>query len=772
MEHLLQDLRLAARALARRPWVTALAVVSLAVSIGFASVAFSVLDACLLRSLPVRSPEQLASMYITTREQRPDNLSWDEYEALARAHSFTAVATENRQGPTVHLPDRDDFPITAFVSGNYFDMLGVQAARGNVFHAGSTAGETVVISDHYWKQALGGDPAILGRPLHVGHSVLTVSGILPPGFQGSRRGLLVELFTPAEPGGTDFELLGRLRPGVTLAQAQTEVNAILRQLEKDGREPGPGRRAVVYPLVDKMIVVEAVFLAALALLLVVAAVNVANLRLVENEGRRRETGIRLALGAGRADLLRTHLAETLLAAAAGAAGGLLLALWITRLLPALIYAGQRYLDYGIRVDGRTFAFASGALLLVALVGALIPAADAWRRRALPGIQGARSTASSRWLTALVIAQMAVVTAIVCTSGLLWRSLQNVSAIRPAMDTDRKLLLASGFWQGPEGGADRTALLAERIAALPGVERVAWARRAMLSGSGGGASVTVEASGQPQQSLFYNQVSPSYFATTGARVLAGRAFRESDDANSTAVAMVNALFARRLLGGQALGQWVKVDGQPRQIVGIVEDGPSIHLKEAPAPYLYFPFAQMPDGGPTFFIASPRDPAALAAAVRGAIRASGEPFTLVDTTTLAQHMRTALTEDLVAADLTGALAALGLLLATAGLFGVTLFTVTRRAREFGVRVALGAAPPALLAQVLRESGRRIAIALPVGWGLAYAARHALASLLYGVAPDDPWSLVGASALVAAIACSAALYPALRAARTDPMAALRNE
>ena len=403
MEGLLRDLRLAVRVMARKPGVTSLALASLALAIGFSTAGFSVLDAVLLRDAPVRDPGTLAWLFATTREQRPDQVSWTEYQALAsQGASFAGIIAESRRGPRVKLPDRDDFPITALVSDNYFDALGIRAALGDVFHAGKGRDETVVISDHYWKQALGGDPAIVGRALPVGRGLLHVIGVLPPFFQGEHRGLVVDLIAPVQaafgtlglvnPSDTrygDFELLARLRPQVTLEQARTEADAVLRQVERDGRAPGPGRRATLRPFQEEQLAVKIVFLAALALLIVVAAANVANLRLVDNENRRRETGVRLALGAGPAALARAHLAEALLLSAAGTGLGLLVSAWLIRLVPSLLYAGSPYLDYGIRLDGRTFLFSSAALLVVALVAAVIPLSDAWRRRLMPARQGRR-----------------------------------------------------------------------------------------------------------------------------------------------------------------------------------------------------------------------------------------------------------------------------------------------------------------------------------------------------------------------------------------------
>lgn len=786
MDRLLRDLRAAFRGMARKPGATALAIASLGLAIGFSTAAFSVLDAYALRELPVADPAHLAWVYVNTREHRPDDLSWAEYLAIAsRARSFTAVLAQCRRGPKVKLPDRDDFPITAGVSDNFFDATGVAAATGQVFHARHGQDGTVVLSHRYWRDALSGDPAAVGRDLAVGAGSLRIIGILPPGFTGTNRGIAVDLFVPSQTYfGTlalsrandlrrsDYEVLGRLRPGVTLEQARTEVGGILRQLEKDGLSAGPERAAAMEAFTEKGLAAKlkanAVMLAVMLLVILIAAANLANLRLVENEARRRETGIRLALGAGRADLARQHLVETLLLSSLGTVAGLVLAWWLVRIVPALLYAGKRYTEYHIRLDARVFGFSAAALVLVALLGAAIPLSEAWRRRILPVLQTSRTGGSTRWLGALVVAQMALVTGVTCSAGLLWRSLENVAAIRPAMDPDRRLLLVAGGWDALPRNADT----AQRLARVPGVEQVAWARRAMLSGSLGGALVALELPGQPKQNYHYDQVSANYFAVTGARVLAGRPFGEADGPRTTPLAMVNQAYTRRFTGGAApLGEWVRVAGRDRQIVGVVEDGPANSLRETVEPYFYFPEAQMPTRELTFFVAA-RDPAAAAAGVRSALREAARDFAVFDMVTLRQHLRGARGDEEMAALLTGSLAALGLFLAAAGLFGVTLFAVARRTAEFGIRVAMGATPARVAAQVLRQAAVRIAIAIPLGWLVAYAGRQSIQKLLFGVAAADPWTFAAASIVVAAVACAAALGPALRAARIDPISALRHE
>ena len=778
---------MAVRALTRRPGVTALAVLSLGLAIGFCTVGFSLLDAGLLRALPVREPARLQWLSARDREQRFADLTWIEYQALAgRTRSWEGVLAECRMGPKVRLADRDDFPITAGVSENYFDLLGVKAAAGDVFHGGGGRDGVVVVADHYWRTALGGDLHIVGRALAVGDASLRIVGVLPPGFSGTHRGLLVDLFVPPQTffGSlgfkdhldqhlADFEVLGRLRPGVTVEQAQREEDATLRQLQSDGLEPAPGRKAAVFPFAKFKFVFAALLMAPLFLVLLVAAANLANLRLVDNEARRRETGIRLALGAGRGHLLRQHASETLLLCGLGTALGLILAAWLIDLVPAVLYAGEGYIDYRVRLDGRTFAFSAAALLVVALIGSVIPLSDAWKHRILPAIQTSIGGRPSRWLTALVIVQIAIVTAVTCSAGLLWRSLQNISAIRPAMDPDRQVLLVHGYWEGDVAAATRADTLVTQLSGLPGVRRAAYARRALLSGSGGGAAVDLQMPGQPKTSFFYDQVSPSYFAATGARIVMGHGFSSSDGRNTTPVVMVSEAFVRRFFSSRdPLGAWIRIDGRDRQIVGVVEDGPTNDLKERIEPYFYFPFAQMPVDYLTFFVESAGDPGALAASVRTLARRVDAAFILTSTHTLRQHMFSAHKQETVLTGIAGALALLGLVLAAAGLFGVTSYAVSRRMREFGLRVALGARGTDLHRQVLKKAALQAAVGIPLGWAMAFAGREVLQSALYGVKAGNPWVLAAASGLVALVALLAALRPAFIASRVDPMVALRYE
>jgi predicted permease len=792
MFNLRRDLRLGVRTLLRKPGMTALAVGSLGLAIGFSTAAFSILDAYSFRDLPVRDPNRLVRGWVKTRENRGDGASWVEYQALASGvRSFSGIATEDREGARVKLPDRDDFPILGYVSDNYFDVLGVKAAKGDVFHAGAGQDQTTVISDHYWRTKLGSDPSIVGRSLPVGPTVLRIIGVLPPGFTGTNRGLLVEMFMPPQTyfgslkyGSPDnvryssYEMIARLAPGATMEQARAESDGILRGVEAASSAPGPERKMRLGPFGEgtlrEKVESNAAMLAVALLLILIAAANLANLRLVDNEGRRHEMGVRLALGASGFDLARQHLAETLLLAGGATALGLAVARWLIGLAPSIFYPGQTIIDYGIRLDSRTFAFSAAALLAVALAGAFVPLMDSLKRRIVPALHGSRATRPSRWLSVLVVTQMALVTGVVCSAGLLWRSVDKLAHIRPAMDPARPMLLSRASFDVKAAEAlPRIDTLTDGLSRLPGIESVAYARRVMLSGSGGGAMVDVEIAGQPKRPVPYNQVSPSYFATVGTQIRRGRSFGNGDGPAATPVIAINELFAKRYLAGrEPLGAWVKAGGVDRQIVAVVEDGPYNHLLEEPQPFLYFPFAQKPVSYVTWFLGTRRDAGTMAAPVRNYLRGADPGITLFGLTSFAEHMRSARSENELAATVAGSLAGVGLLLAAAGLFGVTLFAVTRRTQEFGVRVAVGATRSRLVGQVLREAALRVVVAAPLGWLLAYAGRRAIAKLLYGVAPDDPWTFAAATAVVAGVALVAALHPAIRASRVDPMTALRSE
>lgn len=791
MSSFLSDLRLAVRSCGRRPGATTLIIVSLAVTVGVSAGAFTVLDAVVWRSLPVRAPSELVAVWARDRQQRPDQMNWMEIQAIAaRGAGLSEVVGQSRHTANVDVQDHREYLLIAATSDNYFDALGVGAAQGTVYHKGAGRDGEIVISYSYWQRAMGGDPAALARPLRVDDVELRVLGVTPRGFGGANRGLAVDLFVPVQTAfgmlrfghledkaNNDFEVLGRMKPGVSMDAVRKDVEAALRHVDAEGASPGPGRTALLERLDGsddpRTAAVSVIFTAIVLLVLLVAAANVANMRLAQNEERRGETAIRLALGASRFALWRQHLSEMLILTGLGLVFSVVVSSWLIDLAPRMLFAGERYVDFFVRLDTRTWAFSLAAMLLVALVGTALPLRDAGRAAVSPSLGSRGATRTSRWLPALVVGQIAMVTGIVCVAGVLWQSVVNLSTIRPAMDPDRRLVLVSGFWETNAQAAKGIDLVAPRLSALPGVRSVAFARRALLSGSGGGAAVPVEFAGRPSLSFRYNQVSPGYFATTGGRVLRGRAFTEADSASATPVMMINESFATRFFRGRdVIGQWVRAAGVERQVVGVVENGPTNHLREAPEPYLYLPFPQRPTDSVTWFVEVSGRPDAAVEQVRRQLTAADPAYQIFSIQTMAEHMRAARNEETFSAAVAGGMAALGLLLAAAGLFGVTLFAVGRRTREFGVRMALGATARSLGTQVVRESWRLVAVGLALGSGLGAGGHALVRSELYGVSAWDLTSLVGAVLVVVLVSLAATLQPAIRAAGVDPIVALRQD
>jgi hypothetical protein len=403
--------------------------------------------------------------------------------------------------------------------------------------------------------------------------------------------------------------------------------------------------------------------------------------------------------------------------------------------------------------------------------ALLPAIDTWRHSLTDCIRAPTARRASRWLAALVTAQIALMVAMAYCSGLLGLSLRRIAMVRPAMDTSRPLVLVEGSWTGGQSHWERSERLASEFKTIAGVRDVAYARRVMLSGSGGGARVNWERPGEAARTMRYNQVSSRYFQVAGTSVLSGRTFNEADGPGTTPVAVVSAAF-ERALGRPAVGEFVTLDGKPWLIVGVVEDGPSVRLREAIEPFVYFPFAQKPTRGPTFLIETADPPVKTAALLGAFLQKSETGFGPQRFNTLFDHLRSARNSEEMAAAVGGVLTMLSVVLSGAGLLGVTMYAVRTRRREFGVRMALGATPARLAGHVYARVGGYLLLGLPAGAVLAWSAGETLRSFLYGVEPSGVPVVTAAAGLAIAVAFAAAAWPAIQAASTQPSSSLRTE
>jgi predicted permease len=517
-------------------------------------------------------------------------------------------------------------------------------------------------------------------------------------------------------------------------------------------------------------------LVVLGLVLFVACANVAQLRMAQAEARKREIGVRMALGANARRIVGQLLLETSLAAIPGAALGLLLAGALLAKAVEFLATGRMFLDAGIRLDARVLTFTMAATLFTVLIAGLLPARLAARLsisevlKSGQGATGARTVWRQRFL---IVVQAAVSVALLGTMLLFVQSLRTATAIRPGFDTTRKLLVLDAVPGLQIPYAAWCEQVCERLAALPGARAATFARRLPLSDSGGGAMVRVVMTGQAPRSVRFNNVAGNYFAVMGTRVVAGRGIDTNDRERTQPVTVVSQTFARQFLPARnPLGEYVPIQGKLWQVVGVAEDAPSNDLHEPPEPYLYFSYAQMPPDDITLLLETAGEPAALARAMNSEIRKFDSHATLYGMTTLRQHMDVALSGDRLMTTTASVLGLFSIGLMAAGLFGVLQYAVARRTRELGLRVALGATPRSIQRLVLSAALRIVAWGIPIGLGLLAALAWLARSAILGVSPLNPLLYITSALAVFAITVCAAWLPARRATRIEPMDALRSE
>jgi putative ABC transport system permease protein len=786
------DLKYSIRQLAKSPGFTAVAVLSLAVGFGVNSTIFSALDAILLRSLPFKDPGEIVRV-------QPTFSFLDYLDLRSGMPSIAELAAVSRHMATLGERGSTEMFSCDTVSQNYFAVLGIAPAAGRLFSdkAGASAGEpVVVISYGLWQSHFGGDPGIVGRPIGMNRQLVTVLGVAAKGFGGDRRAPVCDMWQPADPGRLDravrdFELLGRLRPGATAAQAEAQAGILLARIAPDARRLSDGRRVLVQSEADRAKannLAGALAMSVVGLVLAAACANVACLLLARNEERRREISVRLALGASRWRLIRQFLVEGALLSLSGAAVGLLLTIWSVRLLPLLFPPMMLQHLFDLRVDHRVVGLTLVLSCLATIAFALFPAWRATRVDIGPLLKSDTSPAlgQARWFTvrnALVAGQVAVALVFLALSVAFVRGFGKGRRDDFGF-AQKNLLLPLVALTGGREAIDECDLLQERLRALPGVRSVGAGSWVPLGLSGGGASMRVAPPGSqtsdaaqllPVQSV---SVEPGYFATLGMRLVRGRDFSARDDAAGARVAIVSEAMAKRFWPGEdPMGKIIRAGGSgltPREVVGVSHDllDPA-RSGAAPAPCLYLPLRQELVGEVRLLIATQGEaPAALDGLVRGEIHRFAGSLMLLDMTTMDAQLRVALFFQWVGAWLGGALGLLAFVLAISGLYGVVAFAVSRRTREIGIRMALGARPVDALWLVLRQGLTLGLTGVALGLPVAAAAGFMLSRALLGIEPADPVALAGASFLVVGVALLASYFPARRATRVDPVTALRAE
>jgi predicted permease len=805
MESLLQDVRYAARALRRAPGFTIAAVLTLALGIGANTTIFSLANALILRPLPVRDPGHLVRAF-AARDNANQYSSWsfEEFAALRKdARSSVELATYSVRPMNLASGGQGVRIATEVVSSNYFTVLGLRAALGRLFverdEIAAGTGD-VVLGHRFWTQQFAGDSNVVGMTVTINGTPLTVVGVAPKDFRGTFAFVSPDMWielgaAPAllrQPdllrgrGSAWMNGIGRLAPGSTSSQATATLTVLRRRLAEAAGDTTRGFTATLesatHSFGQRQTAVTAfmgVLLGIVGIVLLVACVNLAGLLLANAMRRTREISLRLALGASRGRIVRQMLAESGLLGLLGGSAGLLVAFWGTGVLSSIKPPAELPITLNLSPDWRVLTFALIVSLLAGVGFGLVPALGSTRSDVIAGLRGGVSNTrrSSRLRSTFLATQIAISLVLVIGAGLLMRGLSHAAAVNPGFDPAHTWVASIDLRGQGYDSARANAFVStffERVAATPGVEAVAGAEVVPLSLSRQSINLLIGAE-QARNTLDYNVTTPGYFGTMRIPVRRGRDFASTDRAGAERVAIVNETMAKRYWpSGDALGQRVRfgpADSTGAGIVGVVADAKYNTLGEVPQPFIYFPFAQQQGSTITVHVRA-RDAAVSMAAARRIATELAPSMPGLTATPLTQALGTALLPQRFAAALSAAFGLLGVLLAAIGIAGVTGFAVTQRTREIGVRVALGAHVQSVVRLVLVHGLRAAFVGIVAGIAGAAALSRVLRSLLFDVSPTDPLTFAATATLFAVVALVAGYIPARRAARIDPMVALRSE
>ena len=834
MQQFIQDLRYGGRMLAKNPGFTAVAVLSLALGIGANTAIFSVLNAVLLRSLPVAQPGRLVSFGRGRPAGSTDsfpNSSWELY-SYPMYREFQKQ-TDVFSGLTAILSLPSDLhgqvdgaqeieKISAqLVSGTYFDVLGVSPSLGRVFTDADDqkpgAHPVAVLSYAWWNRRFGADHGIVGRSVTIRSTVYTIVGVAAPTFFGTATDQAPDLWIPlamqaqVSPGWNGLEdrffeslyLIGRLRPGIDKARAETGVNVRFNQILREYAGPQPTqeqqdglKRARVdltpagvglshlrFSLAKPLFVLTAV----VGLVLLIACANIANLLLARAAQREREMAVRLAIGGDRRRLIRQLLTESLLLAGLGGALGLICASWGARALVLLTGADPRA-PLEMPLDGRVLLFTLGVSLVTAILFGIAPALRATRIELAATLKDGRSPSagsSGGWLAkSLVVSQVAITLVLLIGAGLFLRSLVKLAKVDTGFNPQSALLFkVDASSAGYREDARLVALyqrLEAQVGALPGVVAASFS---LFTFNEGGWTSPIFVPGRPSSPsdgnaiVSHNVVGPGFFAAMGIPLLYGRGFGPQDGEHSPSVAVINETLAKRFFpDGSPIGRQFTLDGPQDtnriEVIGIVKDAKYQEVGEDAQPAAYYPHAQRRSFLGDFIVRSRADAAATIPLVRRAFAEIDRALPVNFTQTLSDQVGHSLSSPRMIAQLCAFFGGLAAFLACIGIYGLMSYAVNRRTNEIGIRIALGARPQGVLWLILRETLLLAGLGVALGVPAILAAKQLISSLLYGLAPTDPLCLVGGVVVMLAVAAFAGYLPARRASRVDPMVALRHD
>ena len=824
-----QDLRYAFRTLVTTPAFTIVVVLTLALGIGANTAIFSLTDQVLLRQLPVRSPEQLVILdgpgafqgrtfnngtfsYPMYRDFRDQNTVLDG--VIAR---FGTPVTMSSQGQSERVSGE-------LVTGNYFDVLGVRAVIGRTITPDddrTPGGHPIAMLSHnYWTRRFANNPGVLNQTITLNGLPMTIVGVTPPGFFGIVVGENPDVMVPLAmkavmtPTWDDLQnrrsrwitVMARVKPTVTFEQAEAAMNVIYRQVnEQELKEIKTPSKAFRERFVSKHLFLRPgakgrsdlrrqfstpilVLMGMVGLVLLIACANVANLLLARGAARQKEVAIRLALGASRGAIVRQRLIESLALSATGAVLGLAVAWWTGTLLLKTLPFEEAARTMTAVPDGRVTAFAIAVACFTALLFGLAPALQSTRPALTSTLKDEAGsvvggTGHARFRKALVVAQVGLSVLLLAGAALFGRSLYNLKALDPGFQSDQLL----GFSIDPSlNGYSRERALAifqqleEQLAALPGVRSATASVIALMTDSNWSSTVKVEGY-QPKEGEDMNPgvngVGPGFFATMGQPLLAGREFTVKDVAGAPKVAIINETMSQYFFGkdnplGRHIG-WGRNDAADIEIVGVVKDSKTTTLRQEARRFVYVPYMQEAEiSQMTFYVRARSDASGIGASVRQTAQRIDPNLPIFDMKTMAVVMDESLFVERLVAALSVAFGGLATLLAAIGLYGVMSYSVARRTREIGIRMALGAERKSVLWLVLREVALMVLAGVAIGLPIAVALSRVVQSQLFALSAYDPIALAGAAVLLTTVALVAGYLPARRATRVDPMLALRYE
>jgi putative ABC transport system permease protein len=802
LEQLAQDVRYAFRGLGRARGFAAAAIATLALGIGTNTAMFSVIDALLFRPLAVSDPDRLVAVY---RGQGGSAFSYPHFRELAeRRQVFAGLAAWGSSQAWLRSggsPERIGLQI---VSPNYFSVLGVSAVSGSTFAEYNDAASraTAVIGERLWRSRLGGDPSVVGRTVTLNGQSVTIVGVAPESFVGlapaSPADAWVTFATLAdlEPGWNIdtreeiwLNLIGRLAGATPRRSAESALasSTSASTAERDRLRLVAAATPIFDPDARASTSNLAFGVGAVAVLvLLIACANVANLLIIRGAARAREIGVRLAVGASRGRVLRQMITESIVLWTLGGVAGLLLANWTVQAVLALAPPSAIPPGITVTLDARVMIGAAALALVTGLLFGAIPAWHAARTEVLPAIKGSQAEPSIgagalMFRRALVVTQVTLSTVLVVGAGLFLRTLVATVSIAPGYDVDRVVLASVDFGVAkldPLAARAAGEEIRRRVEALPGIESTAFAQIVPFSGAFVARPIV------PDNQVFdparedflvpYGVVSSGFFRTLGMP-LRGRDFEATDTETAPRVAIVNETLARRYWPGQdPIGQRLRLplkdQGPAYEVIGVVPDGKYVSLTEPQHPFVYLAWAQMHRPRVTLHVRTAVDAARVAGPIRDAIRAVNGDLPAVNALSLRTYVDRSTAQPRVVSRLLLIFGSIALLVAAVGVYGLTAYTVVRRTKEVGVRVALGASPNDILMMLVRQGAALIVIGLGVGIGAALLLSRFVETLLFGVTASDPITFGSTAALLALTMVGATLVPARRAVRVDPLAALR--